>query len=106
VGRTALPISPPVSTRENRLLGFHPLNAISIIDKEIFKFYPASYPRTLYFDRPPAASSHIIIFAGAGDVVSQINSPGTAAQTRMVRIINQTAVIFSTIDSIHFNLPI
>ncbi|MDQ3910125.1 MAG: hypothetical protein M3232_06955 [Thermoproteota archaeon] len=77
-----------------------------MIKKFSSKLYPASYPRTLYFDRPPAASSHIIIFAGAGDVVSQINSPGTAAQTRMVRIINQTAVIFSTIDSIHFNLPI
>jgi hypothetical protein len=84
------------------------LNAIGIIDEEIFKLYPASYPRTLYFDRlpPAAASGHIIIFAGAEDVVIQINSPGTAAQTRMVRIINQTAVIFSTIDSIHFNLPI
>jgi hypothetical protein len=39
-------------------------------------------------------------------VVSHINTPGTAAQTRIVRIISQTAVIFSTIDPFHFYLPI
>jgi hypothetical protein len=38
--------------------------------------------------------------------VSQIRTPGTAAQTRIVRIISQTAVIFSTIDSIHLNCVI
>ena len=91
---------------KNRLLGFDSLNAIGIIDREFFKSYPASYPRTSYFGRLSTVSSHIIIFAGVEDVVSKINSPGTAAQTRMVRIINQTAVIFSTIDSIQFYLPI
>jgi hypothetical protein len=39
-------------------------------------------------------------FAGAEAI--QINMPGTAAQTKMVRIISQTAVIFSTIDSNDF----
>jgi hypothetical protein len=91
---------------KDRLLGFDPLNAIGIIDKEIFKLCPAFYPRTSYFGRLPTVSSHIISLAGAEEELSQINTPGTAAQTRMVRIINQTAVIFSTIDSIHFNLPI
>ncbi|MFL6497418.1 MAG: hypothetical protein ACJ70U_01795 [Nitrososphaera sp.] len=51
------------------------------------------------------SSNHVTIFAGAlagaADVVSKIRAPGTAAQTNMVRIISQTAVIFSTM--IHFN---
>jgi len=34
---------------------------------------------------------------GAGIVVNQINSAGTEAHTIIVRIISQTAVIFSTI---------
>ena len=38
----------------------------------------------------------------AGLEVSQIKIPGTAAQTRIVRIISHTAVIFSAIDKIHF----
>jgi hypothetical protein len=45
------------------------------------------------------------IFGGvdlAGAEAIQINIPGTAAQTKMVRIISQTAVIFSTIDSNDF----
>jgi hypothetical protein len=45
------------------------------------------------------------IFGGvdfAGTEAIQINMPGTAAQTKMVRIISQTAVIFSTIDSNDF----
>jgi hypothetical protein len=54
----------------------------------------------------PIASNHINILAGAEDEVSQIKTPGTAAQTKIVRIISQTAVIFSTIGSIHFNLAI
>jgi hypothetical protein len=54
----------------------------------------------------PVGSSHISILAGAEEEDSQINIPGTAAQTRIVRIINQTAVIFSTIDPIHFYLLI
>jgi hypothetical protein len=64
------------------------------------------YPSTSYFGGLSIASSHISILAGAEDVVSQINTPGTAAQTKIVRIISQTAVIFSTIDSIHFYLHI
>jgi hypothetical protein len=56
--------------------------------------------------RLPIASSPVNILAGADEVVSQINTPGTAAQTRIVRIISQTAVIFSTIDSIQFYLGI
>ena len=59
-----------------------------------------------YFGGLLTVSSHINILAGAEDEVSQINTPGTAAQTKIVRIISQTAVIFSTIDSIHFYLPI
>jgi hypothetical protein len=54
----------------------------------------------------PNASSPTSNLAGAEDDVNQINTPGTAAQTKIVRIISQTAVIFSTIDSIHFNLAI
>jgi hypothetical protein len=42
----------------------------------------------------------------AGLDVSQIRTPGTAAQTRIVRIISHTAVIFSTIDSIHLEYVI
>ena len=42
----------------------------------------------------------------AGVAVSQIRTPGTAAQTMIVRIISQTAVIFSTIDQIHFECVI
>ncbi|HJU34745.1 MAG TPA: hypothetical protein VJ695_06465 [Nitrososphaera sp.] len=57
-------------------------------------------------DRLLIGSSHSNILAGAEDEVSQINTPGTAAQTSIVRIISQTAVIFSTIDSIHFYLGI
>jgi hypothetical protein len=38
----------------------------------------------------------------AGAEAIQINKPGTAAQTKIVRIISQTAVIFSTINSIDF----
>jgi hypothetical protein len=66
----------------------------------------ASYPSISYFGGLPIASSHINTLAGAEDEVSQINTPGTAAQTKIVRIISHTAVIFSTIDSIHFYLPI
>jgi hypothetical protein len=66
----------------------------------------ARYLGISYFGGLPTASSHINILAGAEDEVSQINTPGTAAQTKIVRIISQTAVIFSTIDSIHFYLPI
>jgi hypothetical protein len=44
------------------------------------------------------------IFAGVA--VSQIKTPGTAAQTKIVRIISQTAVIFSTIDPIHLDCVI
>jgi len=54
----------------------------------------------------PIASNHTKTLAGAEDEVSQIKTPGTAAQTKIVRIISQTAVIFSTIGSIHFNLAI
>ncbi len=46
------------------------------------------------------SSTHVTIFAGAlagaAELVNQIRAPGTAAQTSMVRIISQTAVIFST----------
>ncbi|MDQ3852288.1 MAG: hypothetical protein M3251_05325 [Thermoproteota archaeon] len=66
----------------------------------------ASYPSISYFGELAAASSHVNILAGAEDELSQINTPGTAAQTKIVRIISQTAVIFSTIDSIQFYLPI
>src|SRR5215217_9486094 len=52
--------------------------------------------------RLPIASSPVNILAGADEVVSQINKPGTAAQTKIVRIISQTAVIFSTIDQFTF----
>jgi hypothetical protein len=52
------------------------------------------------------ASNHISILAGAEEEVNQIKTPGTAAQTKIVRIISQTAVIFSTISSIHFYLAI
>jgi hypothetical protein len=41
-----------------------------------------------------------------GLAVNQIRTPGTAAQTRIVRMISQTAVIFSTIDSIHLECVI
>lgn len=41
-----------------------------------------------------------------GPDVSQIRTPGTAAQTKIVRIISHTAVIFSTIDSIHLECVI
>jgi hypothetical protein len=54
----------------------------------------------------PIASNHINILAGAEDEVSHIKTPGTAAQTKIVRIISQTAVIFSTIGSIQFYLAI
>ncbi|HEU0145129.1 MAG TPA: hypothetical protein VFQ47_10120 [Nitrososphaera sp.] len=57
-----------------------------------------SYPTVSYFAGLSVASSHINILAGAVDEVSQIKTPGTAAQTKIVRIISQTAVIFSTID--------
>jgi hypothetical protein len=67
---------------------------------------PASYPNSPYFGGMPVGSSHISILAGAEEELSQINTPGTAAQTKIVRIINQTAVIFSTIDPIHFYLLI
>jgi hypothetical protein len=56
----------------------------------------------------PISLSPNTIFAGAvafvGVVDSQINMPGTAAQTKIVRMISQTAVIFSTIDQIDFSL--
>ena len=39
-------------------------------------------------------------------MVSQIRTPGTAAQMRIVRIISQTAVIVSTIISIHLEYVI
>ncbi len=92
---------------KNRVILFDPSNSIGIIDKVIRKLYPASYRTITYVDTALSnASTHISILAGAGDEVSQINTPGTAAQTKMVRIISQTAVIFSTIDSIHFYLPI
>jgi hypothetical protein len=39
-------------------------------------------------------------------VDNHINMPGTAAQTKIVRIISQTAVIFSTMSSIDFHLDI
>lgn len=108
VARTAPPISPAsINIERNRLLGFDPSNAIGIIDKiKSLSYTSASYPSTPYFGGLPIASSHISILAGAGDEVSQINTPGTAAQTKIVRIISQTAVIFSTIDPIHFYLPI
>ncbi|HEU4445605.1 MAG TPA: hypothetical protein VFR94_13110 [Nitrososphaeraceae archaeon] len=54
----------------------------------------------------PNASNPASILAGAEEELSQISTPGTAAQTKIVRIISQTAVIFSTIDSIHFYLAI
>ncbi|MDQ4015172.1 MAG: hypothetical protein M3136_05355 [Thermoproteota archaeon] len=54
----------------------------------------------------PNASNPASILAGAEEEVSQISTPGTAAQTKIVRIISQTAVIFSTIDPIHFYLAI
>lgn len=41
-----------------------------------------------------------------GVAVSQISTPGTAAQTMIVRIISHTAVIFSTIDPFQFPLDI
>src|SRR5215208_5763762 len=93
---------------KNRLLLFDPSNAIGIIDELIIrKLYPAIYRSTCYVvGRLAIASSPINILAGAEAVVSQINTPGTAAQTRIVRIISQTAVIFSTIDSIQFYLDI
>jgi len=45
----------------------------------------------------PMASNHISIRAGAECELNQIKRPGTAAQTKIVRIISHTAVIFSTI---------
>jgi hypothetical protein len=39
-------------------------------------------------------------------VVSQINIAGTEAQTKIVRMISQTAVIFSTIIQLTFLLDI
>lgn len=108
MARTAPPINPAsINIEKNRLLLFDPSNAIGIIDKVVLKLYPTSYWSTIYVGRlPPNTSSPSSIPAGAGDEVSQINTPGTAAQTRIVRIISQTAVIFSAIDSIHFNLAI
>lgn len=94
---------------KNRLLLFDPSDAIGIITDQLIisELYSAIYCSTWYVvGRPPIASSPINIFAGGGDVATQINRPGTAAQTSIVRIISQTAVIFSTIDSIQFYLGI
>jgi hypothetical protein len=49
---------------------------------------------------PASILAGVVAFVGL--VVSQINIPGTAAQTKIVRMISQTAVIFSTIDQIDF----
>jgi hypothetical protein len=49
------------------------------------------------------SGNNIIFAAVCGVVVSQISTAGTAAQTMIVRIISQTAVIFSTIDPILLN---
>jgi hypothetical protein len=54
----------------------------------------------------PAKENPTSILAGGGVEVSQIRTPGTAAQTMIVRIISQTAVIFSTIISIHLEYVI
>ncbi len=43
------------------------------------------------------ASNHTNILAGSEAELNQIKMPGTAAQTKIVRIISHTAVIFSTI---------
>jgi hypothetical protein len=104
VARTTPPISPAsINIEKNRLLGFDPSNAIGIIDKiKSLGNISASYPSTPYFSGLPIASSHISILAGAEDEDSQINTPGTAAQTKIVRIISQTAVFFSTIIQFTF----
>ena len=110
MARTAPPINPAsINIEKKRLLLFEPSNAIGIIDKVVLRLYSASYKKydIIYVGRlVPNASNPASIPAGAEEELSQISTPGTGAQTKIVRRISQTAVIFSTIDSIHFYLAI
>ena len=103
VPKTAPPIKPANISIENNnrlLLLFDPSKAFGIADKITITLYSSGYSSNSYIRSWPTTSSPSSILGGAE--ASQINMPGTAAQTKIVRIISQTAVIFSTNDSIGF----